>query len=165
MSSVNESDTTEEKRIWAALGASSDEETAKARVRDKHDLELDEPPWVPFGNDTAPCPVDYLVVAAAGCQLEVLKQCLEKARVEEYDIRIVAERKREHVGEAPEPFPEHTSLRIPELVMDLTVETTPEYESRVERCVDVCEEACIVTQSLDAGITTSITKTLDVEDA
>lgn len=165
MSRVDESDSSEEKRIWAALSASSDEETASARVRDKHDLELDEPPWIPFGNDTAPCPVDYLVVATAGCQLEVLKQCLEKARVEEYEIQIVAERKREHAGEAPEPFPEHTSLRIPEIELELEVETTPEYESRVERCVDVCEEACIVSQSLEAGITSSISKTLTVEDA
>lgn len=155
----------EEKRIWAELSTSSDEDTATASVRGKHELELDEPSWVPIGNDTAPCPVDYLVVAAAGCQLEVLKQCFEKARVEEYDIEIVAERRRAHAEAAPDPFPEHTSLRIPELTLELKVETTSEFEPRVKRCVDVCEDACIVSRSLEAGITTSITKSLTVSDS
>ena len=154
----------DEKRIWAEISTSSGEESAKANVRGVHELELDEPPWVPIGNDTAPCPVDYLIVAAAGCQLEVLKQCFEKARIEEYEIRIVAERKRTHAEQAPEPFPEHTSLRIPELTLDLTVETTPEFEPRVKRCVEVCEDACIVSRSLEAGITTSLSKTLTVSN-
>lgn len=153
-----------DERIYVDVSASDGDDVGHALVRDKHELTLDEPWWVPVGNDTAPCPADYLLVATAGCQVEVLKQCLEKARIEDYDIRLRAERERENPGGAPDPFPEHTSMRMPAIEFELTVETTPEYEGRVRRCLDVCEDACIVSRSVENGIDISTSKELTVVD-
>lgn len=151
-----------EKLTYADVTRSSDDAVASAVVRDVHDLALDEPWWVPYGDDTAPCPVDYLVVAAAGCQVETFTQCLEKARVEEYEIRLHAERETAETDGVPEPLPAHTALRVSSLHFDITVETTPEFEGRVRRCLEVCEDACIVSRSLEDGIEVALSKSLEV---
>lgn len=151
-----------DQRIFVDVTTSADDEVGYASVRNKHELEIDEPWWVPVGNDTAPCPADYLLVATAGCQVEVLKQCFEKARIGEYEIHLNAEREKVDPGNAPDPFPEHTSMRFPAINFELTVETTPEFEGRVKRCLEVCEDACIVSRSVEAGIDISIEKSLTV---
>lgn len=153
-----------EQRIYADINASSDDAVAYASVRDKHELELDEPWWVPVGNDEAPCPADYLLMATGGCQVEVLKQCLEKARVDTYEIRLHAERERDTSGETPEAYPEHTGMRFPRLTFKLEVETTSEFENRVKRCLDVCEDACIVSRSVEDGIEIALEKSLTVRE-
>jgi uncharacterized OsmC-like protein len=149
-----------DERIYVDVSVTDADDVGHALVRDKHEVELDEPWWVPVGNDTAPCPADYLLVATAGCQVEVLRQCLEKARIEDYEIRLHAERQRANPDNAPDPFPEHTSMRIPAIDFELTVETTPEFEGRVQRCLDVCEDACIVSRSVEDGIDFSLSKSL-----
>lgn len=161
-SSEREGTETSGPRLWADVTTAEDEVGSTAVVRDRFELALDEPPWVPVGEDSAPCPGDYLLVAVAGCQVEVLKQALEKARVEEYDVHLHVERERDEsgVGDAPEPFPAHTGLRYAGLSMELTVETTPEFEARVQRCLDACEDACIVGRSVEAGIDMSLEREL-----
>ena len=153
-------------RLWADVRTSDDQDGSTASVRDKFELDIDEPPWVPIGHDEAPCPGDYLLVATAGCQVEVLKQALEKARVEEYDVHLHVERTRDDSGmaDAPEPFPAHTGIRYAGLEMTLTVETTPAFEDRVQRCLDVAEDACIVGRSVEAGIPIGLEKELRVVD-
>lgn len=148
--------------IYADIERTSDDAVGTAVVRDRHALSLDEPPWVPYGDDAAPCPVDYLVVAAAGCQVETFTQCLEKARVEDYTVRLHAERETVETGGVPEPLPAHTALRVSALRFDLTVETTPAFEGRVRRCLEVCEDACLVSRSLEDGIDVSLSKSLKV---
>lgn len=155
---------TPEKLIYADIERSSDDDTARAVVRDTHELTLDEPWWVPYGDDTAPCPVDYLVVAAAGCQVETFTQCLEKARVEEYAVRLHAERETAETDGVPDPLPSHTALRVRSLDLELTVETTPEYAGRVRRCLEVCEDACIVSRSLVDGIEVTLSKSIEVSN-
>lgn len=150
--------------VWGEITASSDDDVAHARVRDTHDLELDEPEGIPIGTDSAPCPADYLIVATAGCQVEVLKQAFAKARVDDYDIHMYAEREWAEEGDELEFFPENTRMRHQRINFELTVETTPEYEDRVQRCIDVCEDACIISRSVEQGIDVEMEKTLDVRD-
>lgn len=168
MAKSSETEGTEEPtpRLWADVRTSADEQGSTAVVRDQFELDIDEPSWVPIGDDAAPCPGDYLLVATAGCQVEVLKQALEKARVEEYDVHLHVERTRNDSGtaDAPEPFPDHTGIRYSSLSMELTVETTPEYERRVQRCIDVCEDACIIGRSVEAGIDITLSKELRSEE-
>lgn len=150
--------------VYAEISASSSEHLAHARVRDTHDLYLDEPETISIGRDEAPCPADYLLVATAGCQVEVLKQAFAKARIDSYDIQLDAHREWAREREAPEGFPTNTGMRHHTIVFDLAVETTPEYEGRVRRCLDVCEDACIISRSVEAGIDIEMTKSLSVVD-
>ncbi|MDX1746115.1 MAG: OsmC family protein [Halobacteriales archaeon] len=138
------------------------DDAAHARVRDKHDAVIDEPPWVPIGNDTAPCPVDYLVLAAAGCQVEVLRQALEKARIEEFSIHAHAVRGRRTVEPPPEPMPEYIRSRVGSIDLHLTVETTAEFEARARRCLEVADQACIVSRSIEEGLDVPLSKELTV---
>jgi uncharacterized OsmC-like protein len=133
---------------------SSDDEIAVATVRDTHDVPIDEPEWLPMGigSDQHPAPVDHLVVALVSCQVEVLDQALQKARIEEYDISARAEVDDLGTGDAPDGMPANTSQVIEHIDIDLTVETTPEFESSVRRCLEVYDDGCIVGQSYRAGI-------------
>ena len=150
--------------IFGHVTARSGEEGTSARVRDRHDLAIDEPDWVPIGDDTAPCPVDYLCVAAAGCQVEVLKQGLEKARVEEYEIRVDFERHTVDPDDAPDAMPGHLSILVEGIDLELTVETTAEYEDRARRVVDVCDDVCIVSRSIQSGVDVTLEKDVRVAD-
>jgi uncharacterized OsmC-like protein len=160
---MTDTDNTSEHGIWGTVTVNSDDDVAHATMRGKHQLQLDEPEWVDIGNDLAPSPGDYLCVAVAGCQLEVLKQCFARARIDEYEITVDVTREGKREGDAPEPFPEHTSTRYERIVLELSVETTPEFESRVRRCLDVCEDACIVSRSVEAGVDVSLEKSLTVK--
>lgn len=159
---TEEQDRDDSPRLWAEIETSDDEHGSRAVVRGRHELGIDEPPWVPIGEDDAPCPGDYLLVAAAGCQVEVLKQCLEKARIGEYDVRVEVERERSSSADAPDPFPEHLGIRYDRLSMELTVETTEEFEGRVRRCVEVCEDACLISRSVEAGVDIELSKDVRV---
>lgn len=153
-----------DERIYAHITATGEEDVARAVVRDTHELTLDEPPFIPYGNDTAPCPGDYLMLATGGCQVEVLRQCFEKARIEEYEITLDVEREQVFPDEAPGPFPDHTAKRYRSITMDLAVTVPPEYEDRAARCVDVCEDACIISQSVQAGIDIELSKRFQVAE-
>lgn len=153
-----------DERIYARITASGDDDVARALVRETHELELDEPPFIPYGNDTAPCPGDYLMLATGGCQVEVLRQCFEKARIDDYEISLDVEREQVYPDEAPEPFPEHTAKRYRSIDMELSVTVPPEYESRAARCVEVCEDACIISRSVEAGIDIDLSKRFRVSE-
>ena len=142
-----------------------DDDVAHALVDGTHALEIDEPEWIPIGGDRAPSPANYLLVATAGCQVEVLAQAFDKARITDYEIAARASRHRVDPGEGgPEAFPTHTSWRYLGIRIELVVETTPEFESRAARCLEVAEEACIVSRSVEAGIDVEVDKTLRVRD-
>ncbi|MFB6130313.1 MAG: OsmC family protein [Salinigranum sp.] len=133
---------------------SSVDEFASVAVRDKHELLIDEPEWLPMGvgTDRHPAPVDHLVVGLVACQVEVLDQALQKARVEEYDISATAEIDELGMGDVPEGMPANTGQLIEHIDVDLTVETTAAFEGRVRRCLDVYDGGCIVGRSYRAGI-------------
>lgn len=140
-----------------------DDDVAHALVRGEHELELDEPDWIPIGEDSAPYPTNYLMVAAAGCQVEVIAQAFHKARIDDYEIRVSATADVDEGGEGPEPFPEHMAWRYTDINLELEVETTEEYESRVRRCLEVAEDACIVSRSIEEGINVPVSKRLVVK--
>lgn len=152
--------------IWAEVSVGDDDDVAQVNVRDEHELRIDEPNWNIWGEDRAPCPGDYLTVGVVGCQVEVLKQCFEKARIEDYRIDARAGYTR-HVSdeEAPGPFPDHTANQIASMEIELSVETTPEFEPRVKRCLEVCEDACIMGRSVRDGFDVLVSKELIVEQA
>lgn len=133
---------------------SSDDDLATATVRGRHEVQIDEPEWLPMGigNDEHPAPVDHLVVALVSCQVEVLDQALKRARVEEYDIEAAAEIDGLTMGDAPEGMPTNTGQLIEHIDVEVTVETTAESEDRVQRCLEVYDGGCIVGQSYRAGI-------------
>jgi organic hydroperoxide reductase OsmC/OhrA len=132
----------------------SEDDLATATVRGKHEIPIDEPEWLPMGvgTDEHPAPVDHLVVALVSCQVEVLDQALRRARVEEYEIEAAAEIDRLGMDEPPEGMPSNTGQVIEHLDVELSVETTAEYEGRVQRCLDVYDGGCIVGRSYRAGI-------------
>jgi len=156
MSSDSDVESTKENHLGdeTTVRKSDDDDVAVARVRGTHDVPIDEPEWLPMGigSDQHPAPVDHLAVALVSCQVEVLDQALQKARVEEYDIRARAEIDELGTGNAPGGMPANTSHIIEHIDIDLTVETTAEFESSVRRCLEVYDDGCIVGQSYRAGI-------------
>lgn len=94
---------------WVRIERSGSDAVATANVRDEHELLLDEPEWIPGGNDAAPWPSNYLLVACAGCQVEVITQAFEKARIDEYDVDVEARFSTEDLGPDLPEYPDHLS--------------------------------------------------------
>jgi len=145
---------------------SSDSEYARAMLRGKHEVLIDEPPnmEVGAGNDDYPSPVDHLVLSLAACQVSVLSQALERARVEEFDI--TCDYELDEVGQDDVGDETHASksVRVRHIAIDITLEVPEEYESRAQRCLDVYDVGCIVGQSLRAGVEYTPETELVVDD-
>lgn len=129
----------------------SEDEPAQGEFRGVHELYFDEPEYIDVGKDEYPCPHDYLLAAVGGCQTEILKQCLEKSRIDEYDIQIEIESKKGRTG-VDEEIPETADIRITDMQTDVTVTVPEEFAERARRCVEVFEENCPISQSVVAGI-------------
>lgn len=147
----------------ADLTATADDPLNRATVRGRHDLALDEPRWSERGEDRAPCPVDYLLVGVAGCQLETVRHCLERSRVDDYrvDVSVHAEFDTPADGESGVPDP--TSNRVTAIHLSFEVTTTAEDERRAERCLDIAEDqGCIVSRTVAAGVDVPLSTTVRV---
>lgn len=153
-------------RFTATFEAGSDLEHARGTVRGKHELQSDEPPWLPVGGgtDDHPAPVDYLVSSLVLCQLSVLSQALEKARVEEYHLSADAEVDRLGRGDVAEGMPPNTANRIEHIAVDVTLSVSPEDEARARRCLEVYDSGCIVGQSLRAGVSYTPEATVELSE-
>lgn len=162
MSSPSPSDESEV-RFWGEVDATSGDTTVNATVRDIHDIEIDEPDWenLAFGQDRAPSPVDYLCVSVASCQASVLKQCLEKSRIPDYDIHVSFKRHHRVDDDAPDDVP-FGSVRVDDITLDLTLTTTTKYERQANRCLDLAEDICIVGRSVEAGFDVTVDKHLEL---
>lgn len=131
-------------------------ELLRGTVRDRHEILFDEPPdmEVGGGDDAHPSPVDYMFASLVGCQLSVLNQCLEKARVEGFEIE--ADARIDPAGvdeeEVTDEMPSNTRKRIRHIEVDITLTVPSEYEGRAARCLEVYDAGCIVGQSFRAGI-------------
>ncbi|MGM0590132.1 MAG: OsmC family protein [Halobacteriota archaeon] len=148
--------TQEELRRWQEDGfdgviTCSAGEPARGVFRGIHELYFDEPEYVDIGEDEYPCPHDYLVAAVGGCQVEILKQCLEKSRIEDYDITVDVHSVKGR-RETDDEIPQTAGLRISDIRSDITVTVTAEDAGRARRCVEVFEENCPISQSVQAGI-------------
>lgn len=145
--------------------ASSDEPFQRGDVRGEHTLYSDEPDFLPVmaGDDEHPAPVDYLVFGLVSCQASVLRQCLEKSRIEDYRIRATGTIASMRGEPSPPKMPDHTGNRIGEIDISIALQVSPEDESRARRCLDVYDQGCIVGQSLRAGIEYSRETAIEVE--
>lgn len=114
-----------------------------------YEVSSDEPE--PMGTETAPSPVTYLFHSLVSCQLTALSKCLQKARIEEYQISAEASfRFREEEG--PEEMGQAAGLRADHIDVDLTLNVPEDQESRAQRCLEVFDQGCLVGQSLRAGV-------------
>lgn len=153
--------------LKASVTNSSDAEFARGVIRDKHEVFVDEPEWLPHGagQDAHPSPMDYMNFALTACQVSVLSQCLEKSRVEEFEID--AQGKIDDVirEDVPDEMPENTRTRVNHVTVEIEVEVPEEYENRARRCLEVYDQGCIVGQSYKAGVPydpeTKVTVTTD----
>lgn len=132
----------------------ADSEYTKALLRDKHELFIDEPTnlEVGAGNDDHPSPVDYMAVSLAACQVSVLSQALERARVEGFEVTCDYEIDRTGSEEVSEEMRKGTGVRVRHLKIDLSLEVPSEHKKRAQRCLDAYDTGCIVGQSFRAGV-------------
>lgn len=103
---------------------------------------VDETP--PLGEGSAPNPSRVLATAMASCLASSLAFCLRKARIELRGLRVTAngtlvrnERKR---------------LRVGSLHIELFPEVSEADEPRMQRCLEIFEDFCVVTESVRHGI-------------
>lgn len=149
--------TEEELDRWRNVGfdaviTSAQGEHARGTFRGLHELSFSEPEFVDLvGDDEHPCPHDYLLAAVGGCQMEILKQCLEKGRVGEYDVRIDI-RSRKSRTEVPEEIPENADLRVAEISSEVSLTVPEAYSKRASRCIEIFEDHCPISQSVVSGI-------------
>jgi uncharacterized OsmC-like protein len=141
--------------VWkhVRVEASDDDTYTRALVREKHEVLIDESTELPFGGDDAhPSAVDLLLTSLTACQVSVLQQCLEKARIEDYHLEAEATVDNAHHETIPDEMPENTARRVEHIVVHLAVTVPDAYESRASRCVEVYDQGCIVGQSFKGGI-------------
>lgn len=133
---------------------STDSEYTKALLRDKHELLIDEPTnlEVGAGTDNYPSPVDYMAVSLAACQVSVLSQALERARVEEFEVTCDYEIDRTGSEPVDEEMRKGTGVRVEHIQIDLSLEVPEEHEKRAQRCLDAYDTGCIVGQSFLGGV-------------
>lgn len=105
-------------------------------------LIMDEPE--PVGGGVGPN-ASMLVAAAVGnCLGASLLFCLRKARVEVSGMRSTVR--------GVTARNEEGRWRIRELDVELTPEIDDEWRKQLDRCIDIFENFCIVTQSIRQGI-------------
>lgn len=105
-------------------------------------LLVDEPP--PLGEGAGPNPARLLAVAVANCLSASLLFCMRKARLNPGTITTTVEATLER--------DERNRLRIGGLHVSIHPTLGAEDAARVERCVNVFEDFCIVTESVRKGI-------------
>jgi len=103
---------------------------------------VDEPE--PVGSESGPNPARLLAGAVGSCLAASLVLCLDKARVSLHDLTVRVEGTMERN--------ESGRLRIGGLTATLQPIVDGEPSGRYDRCLDIFEDFCIVTQSVRAGV-------------
>jgi organic hydroperoxide reductase OsmC/OhrA len=106
------------------------------------DLITDEPP--PIGEGTGPNPSRLLALSSANCLAASLLFCFKKARV---DVTGLKARVRAELGRN-----EKGRLRILQLKVLLQPGIQAGDRDRINRCLSLYEDFCLVTESLRSGI-------------
>jgi len=145
---------------------SSDGDYVRTLVRGKHEVFVDEPAdlEVGAGNDDYLSSVDYMALSLATCQVSVLSQALERARIETFDIECNYVIDKAGTGDVGEDMPSHTATRVQHVDIELNLEVPEEFEQRAQRCLDTYDIGCIVGQSFKAGVDYTPHTSLDVTD-
>ena len=106
------------------------------------DLVMDEPE--PVGGGSGPNASKVLAAAVGNCLSASLLFCLQKARAEvkgvEASVSGVVARN------------EEGRWRIREMNVELEPEVSEEYGAQLERCTEIFESFCIISQSIQQGI-------------
>ncbi|HZD05579.1 MAG TPA: OsmC family protein [Longimicrobiales bacterium] len=105
-------------------------------------LLVDEP--APLGESAGPNASRLLAAAVANCLSASLLFCMRKARLQPGGISTTVEGTVER--------DERNRFRIGGLHVTIHPTLGPEDAARVERCVDIFEDFCIVTESVRKGI-------------
>ncbi|MBD3172878.1 OsmC family peroxiredoxin [Candidatus Bathyarchaeota archaeon] len=106
-------------------------------------LIMDEPE--PVGENKGPNASKVLAAAMGNCLSASLLFCLQKARAEvgEVETRVEGKMRRNEDGR----------WRIKEVSVEISPEIDrEEYESKFDRCMDLFEDFCVVSQSIEEGI-------------
>jgi uncharacterized OsmC-like protein len=105
-------------------------------------LLMDEPP--PLGEGTGPNPASVLGAAIGNCLGASLLFCLKRARIQVNDLRaeVTGSMVRNEKGR----------MRIRDVRVSLHPDVAEEDVPRMQRCLDVFEDFCIVTQSVRDGL-------------
>ena len=129
------------------------------RERFLFDVTFDEETWAPvvvdepepLGSGAGPNPARLLAGAVGSCLAASLVLCLEKAKVSLHDltVRVEGTMERNEVGR----------LRIPRLTATLRPTVGDSPTGRSDRCLDIFENFCIVTESVRAGVPVSVSVT------
>jgi uncharacterized OsmC-like protein len=106
------------------------------------DLIMDEPP--PLGSDRAPNPSRILAAAVGNCLCASLLFCARKSRV---DVRGIQADVRVHYVRN-----EKGRLRIGRMEVEVAPQVAPGDLHKAERCLELFEDYCVVTQSVRGGI-------------
>jgi uncharacterized OsmC-like protein len=105
-------------------------------------LLMDESP--PLGEGTGPNPASVLGAAIGNCLGASLLFCLQRARVPVQDLRV------DVTGTLARN--EKGRMRIGDVQVRLHPDVAEEDIPRMQRCLDVFEDFCIVTQSVRDGL-------------
>jgi len=110
------------------------------------DLLMDEPP--PLGKDTGPNAARVLSAAIGNCLSASLLFCLQKAHVEAKNLKTEVSTKitRNEKGR----------FRIPSSHVTITADIAGDAPNRMEQCLKLFEDFCIVTQSVRQGIPVAV---------
>lgn len=114
----------------------------RAELGSGHAIVMDEPP--PLGAGAGPSPAAMLAAAVGDCLSASLLLCLRKARipVEGFRTEVDLDMGRNADGR----------LRIDEIRVALAPGVAEADRERMERCLGVFEDYCIVTESVRRGI-------------
>jgi organic hydroperoxide reductase OsmC/OhrA len=107
-----------------------------------HDLLTDEPP--PLGSGDAPNPTALLAASIGNCLASSLLFCMQKSRLEMRDLEaeVVLSTGRNSEGR----------LRIELIEARLSPVVTAETRDQMERCTELFQSFCTVTESVRGGI-------------
>ena len=105
-------------------------------------LQMDEP--TPLGEGTGPNAARVLAAAVGNCLSASLLYCLEKARVEVGDVRTTVS--------GTMVRNEKGRLRLGPLQVHIEPDLDVESPGRIDRCLEVFEDFCLVTQSVRDGL-------------
>lgn len=109
-------------------------------------LLVDEPP--PLGESRGPNPSRLIAAAVANCLTASLLFCLQKARVQPAGLRASARGRLVRNGQG--------RLRLGGIDVTLTLDPGAEGQPRLDRCLGLFEDYCVVTESIRQGVPVSV---------
>jgi uncharacterized OsmC-like protein len=113
-------------------------------------IRLDEP--APLGSGSGPNAVRLLTAALGHCLSTSALFCLQRARVSVHGMRTDVE--------ATTVRDERGRLRVSQVRVQLQPEIEEADRRRVQRCLELFEDYCVVTQSVRSGIDVKVDVTM-----